>query len=364
MKDTFPPVYYSDYLGLDKILNSQHLKSQEYTSQAAHEEMLFIIVHQAYELWFKQILHDLDSIVAIFSSDYVNEKNVGTAVARLKRIIEIQKLLIDQLHILETMAPIDFLEFRDYLVPASGFQSYQFRMIENKLGLRPERRKLFDKAVYHSRLSEEHRELIVASEKEPNLFDLVNSWLERTPFLDFHGYNFWNDYRAAVENVLHHDRDIISSNPILSEKEKESELTALAETENAFAALFDESKHNALMKKGFRRLSHKATQAALLINLYRDEPILQLPFSFLTALIEIDELWTAWRHRHALMVQRMIGTKIGTGGSSGHAYLKVTADSHKVFRDFTEMSTFLIPRAQLPQLPQELKKNLGFYYAK
>ncbi len=118
------------------------------------------------------------------------------------------------------------------------------------------------------------------------------------------------------------------------------------------------------MKKGKRRLSHKSLQAALLINLYRDEPILQLPFNFLTSLVDIDELLTTWRYRHALMVQRMIGTKIGTGGSSGHQYLKSTAESHKIFSDLTEIATFLIPRSQLPELPERLNKNLGFYYAK
>jgi len=364
MKKNYPPVYYSDYLELNKILDSQHPKSLEYEGQMAHEEMLFIIVHQAYELWFKQILHELNSIIDIFSEDYINEKNIGIAVSRLKRVIEIQKLLIGQLHILETMTPLDFLEFRDFLLPASGFQSYQFRILENKLGLKPQQRKLFDKSAYHSRLSKEHQTLILQAEKEPSLFELVDSWLARTPFLDFSGFNFWEAYQKAVEKVLSHDREIIKSNPILTEQEKIHELAAFERTAQTFAALFDETKHNALMKKGKRRLSHKSLQAALLINLYRDEPILQLPFNFLTSLVDIDELLTTWRYRHALMVQRMIGTKIGTGGSSGHQYLKSTAESHKIFSDLTEIATFLIPRSQLPELPERLNKNLGFYYAK
>lgn len=364
MKKIYPPVYYSDYLELNNILNSQHARSLEYSGRMAHEEMLFIIVHQAYELWFKQILHEIDSVIAIFSQEYINEKDIGISVSRLKRIVEIQKLLIEQLRVLETMTPLDFLEFRDYLVPASGFQSYQFRLIENKLGLKPAQRKSFDRRAYYSRLSTEHQKLIRKAEQTPNLFDLLDSWLARTPFLDFAGFNFWQAYRDAVDKMLQHDRQIIETNPILSEAERKNEIAAFERTENTFAALFDEKKHKDLVKKGKRRLSHQALLAALLINLYRDEPILQLPFNLLTTLIEIDESWTTWRYRHALMVQRMIGTKIGTGGSSGHNYLRTTAESHKVFSDLTEIATYLIPRAELPELPEPLKKNLGFYYSK
>jgi len=364
MKKTIPPLYYSDYLKLDQILNSQHPKSEEYGKKLAHDEVLFIIIHQAYELWFKQILHELDSVIELFKGDYVNEKDVGTAVARLRRITEIQKLLVDQIRILETMTPLDFLEFRDYLVPASGFQSYQFRLIENKLGLKTDQRKLFEKGSYYSRLSPEHQELIINSESAPTLFNLVEIWLERTPFVDFKGFNFWKSYQSAVEDALRKDKEIIESNPTLSDEVRKRELDEFEKTEKSSTAIFDEKKHNDLIEKGFRRLSYQATQAALLINLYRDEPILHLPFSFLTTLIDIDELLTTWRYRHALMVQRMLGTKIGTGGSSGHQYLKATTESHKIFSDLTNISTFLIPRSQLPILPDELRKTLGFSYTK
>ena len=138
-KKPYPPQYYHDYLGLDKLLNSQELKSDEY-GQHAHDEMLFIIIHQVYELWFKQILYELDSVIDIFGKDDINESHIGTAVSRLNRIIEIQKILIDQIQVLETMSPMDFLDFRDFLIPASGFQSVQFRLVENKLGLKLEDR--------------------------------------------------------------------------------------------------------------------------------------------------------------------------------------------------------------------------------
>src|SRR5215470_4039776 len=134
MEKPFPPVDYAEYLKLDRLLSSQEPKSAAY-GRPAHDEMLFIVVHQAYELWFKQILHELDSVLALFRADSVDERSIGTAVSRLDRIVEIQKLLVDQLRVLETMTPLDFLDFRDMLVPASGFESVQFRLIENKLGL-------------------------------------------------------------------------------------------------------------------------------------------------------------------------------------------------------------------------------------
>ncbi|RMD97039.1 MAG: tryptophan 2,3-dioxygenase [Calditrichaeota bacterium] len=357
------PLYYADYLQLDRILNAQALRSAEF-GPPAHDETLFIIIHQVYELWFKQILHELNSVLDIFQQDYVNEKQVGIAVSRLERITEIQKILIDQLRVLETMTPLDFLDFRAYLSPASGFQSYQFRLIENKLGILPQKRLRFDQNPYYAQLRPEHQKDILQSEKDPSLFELIEKWLERTPFLEFHGFSFWQSYQQAVNHLMAADQQSILDNAQLSEQEKEQHLQELERNREHFAALFDAEKHRALVASGSRRLSYRATQAALLIHLYRDEPILHLPFRLLTVLVDIDELFTTWRYRHALMVQRMIGTKIGTGGSVGYHYLRSTLEKHKVFTDLFNLSTFLIPRSKLPPLPEEVEKSLGFYYSK
>ncbi|MBM2840427.1 MAG: putative tryptophan 2,3-dioxygenase [Bacteroidetes bacterium] len=355
------PLYYADYLQLGKLLTSQSPKSAEH-GRPAHDEMLFIIVHQVYELWFKQILHELDSVIGIFGTEYVDEKQVGVAAARLGRITEIQKLLIDQLRVLETMTALDFLDFRDFLYPASGFQSYQFRLLENKLGMQPEQRLLYNKEVYYAHLSHEHQEIIKRSEREPSLFTVVERWLGRTPFLEFHGFKFWDHYRQAVEDMLQADRDAIMKNSISSEEEKMQQLAEVEKNHENFDALLDSGKHNELVAKGKRRLSHKAIEAALLIELYRDEPILHLPFRLLTVLMDMDEQWTTWRYRHALMAHRMIGNKIGTGGSTGYNYLKATTDKYKVFADLFNLSTFLIPRSRLPELPDDVKENLDFHY--
>jgi tryptophan 2,3-dioxygenase len=361
MKKSFPPVYYSDYLQLDKLLNSQHPKSNEYESPA-HEEMLFIIVHQAYELWFKQILHELTSISKLFREKIMDEKNMGIAVSRLNRITEIQKLLIDQLRVLETMTPLDFLDFRNFLVPASGFQSWQFRVIENRLGLKRDERMQYNNKDYFHILSEEHRNEVINSEKEISLFELVEKWLERIPFLESTGFTFWESYKVSVEKMLNEDKEIIENNPALTDSRREYQLKEFESTRESFGAIFDENKYKELQKEGKKRLSYKAMLAALFINLYRDEPILHMPFRFILMLVDIDELFTTWRYRHALMVHRMIGSRIGTGGSSGQSYLMSTVMKHRIFSDLFDLSTYLIPRAELPKLPEELIKKLGFYY--
>ena len=183
----------------------------------AHDETLFIIVHQTYELWFKQILHELDSVLDVFKKDFVDEETIGNLVLRLRRVTEIQKVMIEQVRIMETMTPLDFLEFIDFLIPASGFQSFQFRIVENKLGLKADARLMYNKNIYSNVLSEEHKALMAKVESEISLFELLERWLERIPFLDFKGFNFLINYKKAVETMLDSDKQIIMENPNFSE---------------------------------------------------------------------------------------------------------------------------------------------------
>lgn len=361
MQKPYPPVYYGDYLQLEKLLSSQSPKSDEY-GKPAHDEMLFIIVHQAYELWFKQIIHELNSVLDIFTKEKIDEKNLGSCVAKLRRITAIQKVLIEQLNILETMTPLDFLDFRDYLIPASGFQSFQFRVVENMLGLSIESRVKLDNKNYYSLVSDEHQKILIESQNRTSLLEAVDKWLSRIPFIDNEGYHFLKEYVSAVTRMLENEKSIIMSNPSLTEEKRNRQLAEFENTRKKFEALFDEKMHDELVKNGSRKFSYRSTLAALFINLYRDEPILHLPYRFLTYLIDVDENFTAWRYKHALMVQRMIGSKVGTGGSSGHHYLMQTAEKHKVFSDLLEIPTFLIPRSELPSLPEELKSRLAFSY--
>ena len=127
---------------LDKILGSQHPESSRKGNEPAPDEMLFIIIHQVYELWFKQILFEIDFILGVFNKDAIddNSEDLNLVRHRMNRILKIFELLTKQITLLNTMTPLDFLEFRNLLIPASGFQSLQFRLIEARLGLRMENR--------------------------------------------------------------------------------------------------------------------------------------------------------------------------------------------------------------------------------
>ena len=359
------PVYYGDYLQLPKLLDTQHPLSRKYadkTNGECHDETLFIIVHQVYELWFKQILHELDAVLVAFSRDFVPENELASVVHKLERIKKIQGLLISQLDVIETMTPMDFLEFRDLLIPASGFQSVQFREIEIKMGLNTNDRLNVDREFFLGRLSPADRIKLTDLESALSLLKLVEGWLERVPFTDMNNFNFWEEYQKSIAGILKDDEEIINTNSAaLTELQKKIQLENLSITQSTFNSLFDEKAHLELVDKNQRKLSQKAILNALFILLYRDESMLTLPFQILTALMDIDENFTTWRYRHALMAQRMLGTKIGTGGSSGHQYLKRAADNNRVFVDLFNLSTFLIPRSRLPQIPNEIKKKLNFH---
>lgn len=355
------PLYYPDYLQLDKLLGSQKLESTRH-GETVHDEMLFIVVHQAYELWFKQIIWELDSILELFAQEEVPEQDMGVAVARLRRINEIQGLLIGQIGVLETMTPLDFLDFRDYLFPASGFQSAQFRIVENKLGLRAEDRLKLAGADYTARFDEDDREAVLDVAEDPSLFDLIELWLERTPFLDHEDFDFWKAYQHAVYSRIQADRTVVEENPNLSDEERRSQLEDFEQVLKQYEAIFDPDKYALEQSAGRLRLSHRAFQAALFITLYRDQPALQEPFRLIELLMDIDESFTAWRYRHAQMAMRMIGRRVGTGGSAGAKYLEKSAERSRVFGDLFSLSTFLVPRADRPELPNGIVESMRFRF--
>jgi tryptophan 2,3-dioxygenase len=327
-------VYYKDYLALDKILEAQLPESFAEGKQPAHDEMLFIIIHQAYELWFKQILFEVDSVIAIMNKPSVNDNSpeMQTVVHRLKRCVTILRVLVQQIDIMETMTPMDFLDFRDMLRPASGFQSYQFKIIEAKLGLKFEHR--HGQSYYTSQLQQKDIDTIKEAEKTKSVLELVNDWLERMPF------------HSTIEDWAAYEKVYVDS---------------LADAEKNNAEFFK----SILMNDGSlgdepRQLSAKANRAALFIMLYRGYPMLELPFQLLDTLLEIDNQLASWRSRHINMVQRMIGTRIGTGGSTGAGYLKAAMDKHYVFKEIAQLSSFLVDRKKLPKLDDELVKRLGY----
>ena len=348
-----PPVYYGEYLQLDKIIDAQAPVSFNEYNEKAHDEMLFIIIHQAYELWFKQILFEVNSVIEIMAKSAMddNSTDLQTVVHRLQRVTTILKVLVQQIDILETMTPMDFLDFRDMLRPASGFQSWQFKIIEAKLGLKFEQR--HGQNYYTSQLKQTDIDSIKSAEEGNTLLNLINGWLERMPF--FKEDELWKNYKSAADEI----REVTLNNihPFWKDYENIYEV-GLAEGEKInvehFKKIFFGEAENE------RSLSSEACRSALFIMIYRGYPMLELPFQLLDTLLEIDNQLGNWRYRHINMVRRMIGTRIGTGGSTGAGYLQGAMDKHYIFKEISQLNSFLTDRRKLPKLPKEIADRLGY----
>jgi tryptophan 2,3-dioxygenase len=354
-------MYYNDYLQLNKILDAQHPESFKSGNEPAHDEMLFIIIHQAYELWFKQILFELDFVMKVFKKDKIddNSEDLNLVRHRLNRVIKILELLAQQIDLLDTMTPLDFFEFRNLLMPASGFQSVQFRLIEARLGLQMDNRfnKDYYKRTNEGGFDKPDFNKINETVSAANLLSLINNWLERIPFFEndlWKNYQnqfpatgnlhpFWSDYRNIYKNGL-------------NERE--------ASKINDFDFIFFENKNNFPDEQLPRRpmLSAEGMRAALFIMLYRDFPVFQTSYQILDSLVETDHQMSNWRHKHLDMVRRMIGMRMGTGNTSGRGYLEGALNSHYIFKDIAGLSTFLIERKKLPKLPSELIQKLNYNY--
>jgi tryptophan 2,3-dioxygenase len=243
------PLTYSSYLKIDELLDLQ----QPLSDGPEHDETLFIVIHQVYELWFKQINHEIDYARKVLEADQAED-----ALAVFKRILTILKILVAQVDILETITPVSFSSFRARLESASGFQSAQFREFEFRLGLK--KRAMVDHHPADSPGGQRLRELV----DRPTIYD---SFLL---FLSGRGY-------PVPEQLLTRD----ASEPIPESK-----------------ALQD-----------------------ILVGIYRND---HLCSTLCERLVDLDEGFQEWRYRHVKMVERTIGTKMGTGGSEGAAYLKST----------------------------------------
>ena len=262
---------YSSYLKVSELLKLQESQS----SPQHHDELLFIIVHQTYELWFKELLHDLDAVVANLRAAGANPQSrdeVYEAARLLRRCTEITRVLVEQFTILETMLPTHFMAFRGKLEPASGFQSEQFRELEFLCGLKDE------KMLRYHRPTPEAHALLERRLREPSLHDVFFDALRTMGKLQF-------DDNA-------------------SERER-----------------FD-------------------ARARAVLALYRDERSHRDWIDVCERLTEFDELVVSWRLRHIQLVERVIGVRMGTGGSAGSSYLKLTLDK-KFFPELWEARTLL-----------------------
>ncbi len=239
---------YTSYLRLAELLACQVPKSPG----PEHDEMLFIVIHQVYELWFKEMLHELDYLGARLDAD-----DLPVVQATLKRILTILKVQVAQIDILETMSPVQFLSFRSRLEAASGFQSPQFRELEFVLGHR-------DRNMLRWHEGTPAHERLRGRLSEPSLWDHFVGLLARRGL-------------PVPSSLLARDREL--ANPECAELHP------------------------------------------LLLSIYADHPDLA---AICERLVDLDEGIQEWRYRHVKMVERTIGTKRGTGGSTGVEYLKAT----------------------------------------
>jgi tryptophan 2,3-dioxygenase len=263
---------YSEYLRVPELINLQHPQS----SPPHHDELLFIIIHQTYELWFKELLHELDAVVANLRAAAENpgsRDEVYEAARLLRRCTEIARVLVEQFTILETMLPTHFLAFRGRLRPASGFQSEQFREIEFLCGLKDEKMLRFHEPTSEMRTRLERR-----------LGEL------------------------SLRDVFFEALSALGAMPAVSNE---------ASDEERFQA-----------------------RARAILAVYRDERGHRDWIDVCERLTEFDELIVSWRLRHIQMVERTIGMRAGTGGSSGASYLKVTLDK-KFFPELWAARTLL-----------------------
>ncbi len=240
---------YSDYLRIDELLKLQQPRSEP----EEHDETLFIIVHQVYELWFKQILHELDRLAA-----HLNGDALARGGHQLRRVRRIFHTMISQMDVLETMTPLEFLSFREFLDSGSGFQSAQFRELEALLGLTD----TFD-VDWFADDPEAHARLAARIEA-PTLWDCFVRYLNRN------GH--------AMPKV-------------------------------------------ALERDPAAALSPSPEVQAVIADAYQNDVRLR---SLCEAMVDLDQSLQEWRYRHVMMVQRTIGTRMGTGGSSGVEYLRST----------------------------------------
>ena len=262
---------YSSYLKIPQLLE---LQAPQSTPQQ-HDELLFIIVHQTYELWFKELLHELDAVVVNLRDAGENpgsRDEVYEAARLLRRCTEITRVLVEQFTILETMLPTHFLAFRGKLEPASGFQSEQFRELEFLCGLKDA------KMLRYHRPTPEAHALLERRLREPSLHDVFFQALQAMGKLQI-------DRHAS-------DRDQFEA------------------------------------------------RAKAVLALYRDEHSNRDWIDVCERLTEFDELVVSWRLRHIQLVERIIGIRMGTGGSSGSSYLKLTLDK-KFFPELWEARTLL-----------------------
>jgi tryptophan 2,3-dioxygenase len=355
---THQSVTYWDYLQLDQLLALQGgLEGND--AHLSEDELHFIVVHQVFELWFKLILRELRLARDKMAAPWVEEETIPYVVHHVRRVHEILRLAVEQFRVMETLTPQDFLAFRGKLGTASGFQSFQMREIEAILGLQQEQREAqkhldplasIQAAVRHSQSGAAALEKVLVARQETSLRQALHAWLYRTPI---HGSrpNDAGD-AAVVEAFLHAYLAALDQHQAgqmvhlmadgANQEVLQKQFAASRRTAQKFLCAAD-------VPKAERARTQRIRASVLFIESYRDLPLLAWPRLLIDTVVEMEELFVLWRTRHARMVERVIGRRIGTGGSSGVDYLDETT-RYRIFPELWQVRTLLVPRAVLPPL--------------
>ena len=343
---------YADYLQLHELLE---LQGDDRNINS--DEMHFIIVHQTFELWFKQVIRELTEVRNILGCDHVPEDDIPRAVDHLGRTTEIFRLMGNQWTVLETLTPQGFLAFRDGLGSASGFESFQMREFEILLGLdNDDRIGGMDPLSSFRRMAEgDERSAAMLARLEdalsqPSLYESMMNWVERTPIM---GSSYGSE--GDAENVRAYIETHLGAHRAVCEEAAERSAGWGAGDPSKMAARMAAAHDGAvsfLMPEG--EVS-RARAGLLFIESYRELPLLTWPRTLIDAIVELEESMVKWRHSHARMVERIMGRRIGTGGTSGVDYLDATSQ-YRIFKDLWGVRTILVKPEKRPAL-----KNAEFY---
>jgi tryptophan 2,3-dioxygenase len=353
------PTNYWDYIRVEELLTLQRGLARD-EREISRDEILFVTVHQVYELWFKLVLNELRCLRDLFKQPRVEEQALSSAARAIGRVQTILRVAAHHFEVVETLTTREYLAFRDKLTPASGFQSAQLRQIEILLGLSETERVPLGTGTTFLEALRAHdgsesmalRRVRAQIADRPSLKDAVEDWLHRTP-IDGVGpedagdeanlLRFVGAYQAAHARELDHTC-ALALERTQSEKER-ADLRARYEAEKRSLHAF---LHPGPAEGGARRARLRG--AALFILSYRELPLLAWPREILDGLVELEEVLVIFRQRHARMVERVIGRRTGTGGSSGVDYLDETARAYRVFRDLWAIRTYQIRRDAIPPL--------------
>ncbi len=337
---------YGNYLQLDELL-----KLQGEDRGISSDEMHFIIVHQTFELWFKQIIRELSEVRNILSQEQVPEKDIPQAVERLGRTTEIFKLMAAQWSVMETLTPQGFLSFRDGLGSASGFESFQMRKFEILLGLKNEDR-LFgmDPIDTFRKLAENsEKDAAILQDLEdalakPSLEESLMKWISRTPIMGSI-YGSEKDSESVEDYVNKH---LLAHKSMGEDAAKRMSSYGTSDLDKAVER-FNSAHQSAISFLVPEGKINRARASLLFIESYRELPLLAWPRKLIDAIVELEESMVKWRHSHARMVERIMGRRIGTGGTSGVDYLDKTSQ-YRVFKDLWAVRTILVKSDKRPEL--------------